>query len=395
MYRSLSTIFLCGFLFAGFDICSAQSSGATSGGDTIINHSFGSAANSGSSTSGSKLGMVTDAGTTTTNTFPLTGGAGIGTLSPATALEITGGIDEVFSGTEYSGRFSVGYTNYTCCGQAAQYILLAPQSSMTSGNPSAGLNGILYCYRGSTSTFNLNKAFRIDIQTAYSNTYADVMPLNSNGNAITLYSITYGGAPYIAVNAADISSYGYQISFQGFYWNNVNTTKPQLVLASACTNVTPFKTSQSVWGNLIFGSVAGNIGIGTQNPQSTLAVAGIITAKGVAVTQTNWSDFVFDSTYQCMPLGKVAEYTKEHKHLPDLPSAAEIEQKGLDLGAMEKLHMQKIEELTLYAIDADKRASRDEALVARQQALLDQMQAQLKAQQAEIDRLKAQSQAHL
>lgn len=161
-------------------------------------------------------------------------------------------------------------------------------------------------------------------------------------------------------------------------------------------------------GNIYLNPNGGSVGIGTTNPQSLLAVAGTITAKQVAVTQTGWSDFVFDSTYQRMPLDKVAVYTRTYKHLPDIPSASEIEQNGLDLGAMEKLHMQKIEELTLYAIDADKRAFRDEALIGRQQTILDQqrttldqqqallqqMQAQLKAQQEEIDRLKTQQQAH-
>lgn len=137
----------------------------------------------------------------------------------------------------------------------------------------------------------------------------------------------------------------------------------------------------------------GNVGIGTKNPQSLLAVAGTITAKQVAVSQTGWSDFVFDSTYRMMPLGAVATYTQEHKHLPGIPSAVEIEQSGLDLGAMEKLHMQKIEELTLYVIDADKRASHDEDLIARQQTLLTQLADQLKAQQVEIDRLKARQSA--
>lgn len=145
----------------------------------------------------------------------------------------------------------------------------------------------------------------------------------------------------------------------------------------------------------------GSVGIGTIHPQSLLAVAGTITAKEVSVTQTGWSDFVFDSTYQRMSLEKISAYTKEYKHLPDIPSASEIEQKGLDLGRMEKLHMQKIEELMLYVIDADKRASKDEALIAeqravlaKQEALLLRMQARLEAQQTEMDRIKAQQTTH-
>lgn len=146
----------------------------------------------------------------------------------------------------------------------------------------------------------------------------------------------------------------------------------------------------SGWGGMKFftGSyprmaitATGNVGIGTLNPQSLLSVEGIITAKELSITQTNWSDFVFDSAYQRMPLDKVASYVREHKHLPDIPSAAQIEQGGLDIGAMEKLHMQKIEELTLYAIDADKHAK-------QQDALIEELQMQLKIQQQAIEQLK-------
>lgn len=126
----------------------------------------------------------------------------------------------------------------------------------------------------------------------------------------------------------------------------------------------------------------GNVGIGTINPQSLLAVAGTVTAKGVTVTLNNWSDFVFDSAYRPMPLSAVAKYTSENKHLPDIPSAADIEKNGLDLGDMQKRQMQKIEELTLYAVEADKRATRAEAL-------LEQMQTRLEALQAKVDSLTA------
>lgn len=381
-YLSFFVLAICGYNNVGF----GQASGNK--GDSIVNYTPASSMsyNLGARGNGLMMNLVID----TTNTFPPTGGAGIGTRTPATALEIVGGVDELYSGTEYSGRYSIGYSNYSCCGQAAQYILLTPQSTMSSANPTAGLSGILYCYRGSTLTFNLNEEYRVDIQTAYSNTYADVAPLTSNSHTLNLYSITYQGAPYIAISAADISSYGYQISFKGYYWNNVNTVKPQLVLASACTNITAFKTAQSVWGSAVYATPAGYIGVGTSTPQSLLAVAGTITAKGVAVSSTGWPDYVFDSTYKLAPLQDVVSYTFANKHLPGLPSALDIEKEGLDLGDMQKRQMQKIEELTLYLIEADKRVSKDESLISRQEAMLAQMQAQLQAQQAEIDRLKAQ-----
>jgi len=153
--------------------------------------------------------------------------------------------------------------------------------------------------------------------------------------------------------------------------------------------------------NTLFINDNGNVGIGTANPQSLLSVRGIITAKELNVTQTNWSDFVFDSTYHRMTLDKVASYVREHKRLPDIPSGTEVEKNGLNLGAMEKLHMQKIEELTLYAIDADKHAQQQDTLISRQQTLLLQLQQQLQlqqkqmqTQQQEIEQLKQQGKSH-
>ena len=100
---------------------------------------------------------------------------------------------------------------------------------------------------------------------------------------------------------------------------------------------------------------AGSVGIGTTSPQSKLSVNGTITSTEVKVTQTGWSDFVFDPTYHLPALSKTRAFIKVNHHLPDIPSAKEIESNGLDLGSMEQKQMQKIEELTLYQINADKR----------------------------------------
>jgi hypothetical protein len=101
---------------------------------------------------------------------------------------------------------------------------------------------------------------------------------------------------------------------------------------------------------------SGNVGIGTTNPANKLDVNGIIRAKEVKV-ESNWSDFVFEDNYNLPSLNHVESYIKENKHLPDVPSAKQVEEEGLSMSQMMAKQMQKIEELTLYVIEQNKQLS--------------------------------------
>jgi hypothetical protein len=98
----------------------------------------------------------------------------------------------------------------------------------------------------------------------------------------------------------------------------------------------------------------GNLGIGTKNPQSRLAVNGKLTAKEVEVTLSGWSDFVFDKNYSLITLEDLEKYIYENRHLPDVASEKEVLENGLNLGQNNAVLLQKIEELTLYLIEQNK-----------------------------------------
>ncbi|MFL9483221.1 pyocin knob domain-containing protein [Chitinophagaceae bacterium LWZ2-11] len=98
----------------------------------------------------------------------------------------------------------------------------------------------------------------------------------------------------------------------------------------------------------------GNVGIGTTSPTEKLSVNGNIRSKKITVTQQNWPDYVFDSSYTLQSLSQVEQFIKDNKHLPDVPSAKEVADKGLDLGDNQALLLKKIEELTLYMIEMKK-----------------------------------------
>jgi len=129
-------------------------------------------------------------------------------------------------------------------------------------------------------------------------------------------------------------------------------------------------------GESFYLNSAGNLGIGTTTPSAKLDVAGNIKAQEIEVTLASMQDLnlngtlaannitytangqtadhVFEENYNLQTLAEVESFIQENKHLPDIPSAVEMEEEGVNLAEMNKLLLQKVEELTLYAIQKDK-----------------------------------------
>ena len=94
----------------------------------------------------------------------------------------------------------------------------------------------------------------------------------------------------------------------------------------------------------------GKVGIGTATPDTELAVNGNIHAKEVKVDLVGWPDYVFEEDYDLPTLEEVQDHINEKGHLINMPSASEVESDGLELGEMNRLLLEKIEEMTLYIL---------------------------------------------
>lgn len=109
----------------------------------------------------------------------------------------------------------------------------------------------------------------------------------------------------------------------------------------------------SASGNSFINS--GNVGIGTINPKNKLDVNGTVHSKEVKVDMLDWSDYVFKKDYNLPTLLEVEKHISENGHLKDIPSEKEVLKNGINLGEMDAKLLQKIEELTLYVIDLNKK----------------------------------------
>ncbi len=136
-------------------------------------------------------------------------------------------------------------------------------------------------------------------------------------------------------------------------------------------------------GLLVKSNNAVGIGLSTPGERQTFIddanTAKLYVNGGIMATElwvkllTEWSDFVFADNYKLRPLHEVESYIKEHKHLPDIPSADQVAEEGINVGQMDAKLLQKIEELTLYVIKQQKQIDEQQKLIIRQQEDLNKL----------------------
>jgi hypothetical protein len=116
------------------------------------------------------------------------------------------------------------------------------------------------------------------------------------------------------------------------------------------------------WAGYFLGDayISSDLRIGTTDQYGSyaLSVNGLVACEGVRVEDSGtWPDYVFQSDYNLMSIGELEQSIKQNGHLPGIPSAKQIEKEGFELADMQRRVLEKVEELTLYTIEQEKKIS--------------------------------------
>lgn len=203
--------------------------------------------------------------------------------------------------------------------------------------------------------------------------------LRSNGASMTFdYSskaIWIGGTP--STNA----KYGYLNIItpkNGVYIETSNNTKKSLTINSRndlTTAVEIFGTNQTVPSIKVTGSgviEAKRFESSISNNEASIVISdnvsnlnnfkvfgsGQVYARKYVATINNFPDYVFAKEYNLLPIRELKDYISNNGKLPNFPSTTEVEEKGLDIGEINRLLVEKVEELTLYIIQLEERVNK-------------------------------------
>ncbi len=272
--------------------------------------------------------LITSLVTNAQNTFPTpTGNVGIGTNTPSTELEVVGKV-----------KAKTGiFTN----DDGSDYVFQLGEELTTNSR-----NIRFYINNNAT-----------DSQSIFSEGWYD-----SNNKKRFIGQFKSNGRAYIGYydqNGSEFFKLNYSSDTNKVY---MHFPKPdsRVIIGGWASYMLEHKLvvkegSAMIEGNILTNS---NIGIGTNSftdgaKTYRLSISGNMRAHEIKV-YTDWADFVFEKDYKLPTLEDVELFINENGHLKDIPSNEEVEENGIEVGEMNKLLLQKIEELTLYLIEQNK-----------------------------------------
>lgn len=206
---------------------------------------------------------------------------------------------------------------------------------------SSATNGFIMLGPGNTTSLLLDNN---EIMVRNTNTTAGTLALQNDGGELTVGARTTinKGGEALKLNGADPSINFYQ---NGVFKSFVTQSNDGLYVGVNNGNLRLDATGQVAIGGVVPAASA-----------YKLTVTGKIICEELKVklVSSGWPDYVFDKKYKLKSLSDVEKFIIKNNHLPNIPSAVEVEKNGIEVGDMQKKMMEKIEELTLYIISLQK-----------------------------------------
>ena len=260
-----------------------------------------------------------------TNPWPANGNVGIGTTNPLAPLDVSGNII---------------LRNYQNVPGGGTSILLTPFGDDYTHSPRIRSYLDYAAYNESKTRL---------ILSSYWDGHKDELTLMNGKVGINTLS------PAAALNVDPKGPGGILIgnpnTSSGYYTSlilNISAEK------DGFASIQSIRSAGSQYGTVSINPDGGNVGIGTSSPTAKLSVKGNVHAQEIKVHVDNWPDYVFESDYSIGSLSELEEFIKKNQHLPEMPSALQVKQNGVELGTMNARLLKKIEELTLHLIEKDK-----------------------------------------
>jgi uncharacterized coiled-coil protein SlyX len=352
------------------------------------------------------------AGFAQTNYINTTGNVGIGTLSPLEKLHIqNGNLLLAGDGSSYTlGTIKFSTTNYNYAWSGI--------SGVSNGQGLDQIDLLFYTAYGSpgekmrlmSNTGFLGIGTSSPEAKVHSMYAGEQLRLGYNATNYSSFTTSSSGGLAITPTGGTVNLAGSEIYFTGAQPNqyqNSNSTRLDFVgegetagFGIQALNAAFYGTKDLVfyahngylhndytsYDEVVRFRYDGNVGIGTATPAAKLDVNGTtysrklfvgipdantITNMGsnnllavngtavfvkakVALYGTAWPDYVFSPTYKLTPLDSLEQFIMQNKHLPEIPSASDVQKSGIDLGNNQALLLKKIEELTLIVIEQNK-----------------------------------------
>jgi hypothetical protein len=336
---------------------------------------------------------------------PFTAGGNIINNNPANgALGLTGDLPGYSNGSYPTLKTNGNYLYFSAVGKYSAYLgggsgdaVLGLNDASTNVKVSLNTNGNSYLNGGNVGIGTTSPAYKLELQTvaptkaAYFQTTGSWQAIDfSSDGGVTKGSLSaVGGVLNIGSSASGTNSLVNVNLNSGYVGIGTTTPNAMLQINSAVerNSFRIYKTTSttnylSIWqgsggvgidpigtGKLYLGYdqttdtyVNGKLGIGTTQPDYPLTVNGSVHAKEVRVDlNVPAPDYVFENEYKLASLDEIKSYIDQNKHLPEVPSAKEMEKNGVQLGEMNMLLLKKIEELTLHIIKQEERIKKLEA----------------------------------